>query len=62
VVEACFAHKEGDPVRRACCRASFAVERAALLRAWAAYCCGVAPVKKAAPKRKASVVPMLAAA
>jgi integrase len=37
VVEACLAHKEGDKVRRAYNRASFAAERRALLEAWAAY-------------------------
>jgi Integrase len=40
VIEACLAHKESDRVRRAYNRASFAAERAALLRTWAAYCAG----------------------
>jgi hypothetical protein len=37
VVEACLAHKEGDKVRRAYNRASFAAERRALLNAWATF-------------------------
>lgn len=38
VIEAALAHREADRVRAAYNRASFAVERAALLQAWADYC------------------------
>src|SRR2546428_380164 len=37
VIEAALAHREGDLVRAAYNRASFAAERAALLRAWADF-------------------------
>lgn len=37
VIEAALAHKDADKVRAACNRAQFAVERAALLKAWAEH-------------------------
>lgn len=61
VIEACLAHKEADRVRRAYNRASFAAERAALLRAWTDYCNGKTPAF-AAPAFAAPAVSMLGAA
>jgi integrase len=43
VIEACLAHRETDRVRAAYNRAQFAVERRALLGAWADYCDGKTP-------------------
>lgn len=44
VIEACLAHREGDRVRAAYNRATFAAERKALLAAWADYCDGKLPM------------------
>jgi integrase len=43
VIEACLAHREGDRIRSAYNRATFAAERRTLLAAWADYCDGKAP-------------------
>jgi integrase len=43
VIEVCLAHREANLVRSAYNRASFAAERAALLRAWADFLAGTKP-------------------
>jgi len=58
VIEACLAHKEADKVRAAYNHASFAAERAALLRAWADYC-ATCKLPVAANADRAQVLPMM---
>jgi len=61
VIEAALAHREGDLVRAAYNRASFAAERVALLRAWADFIDGISrpPVTRSdgAPVADAAVIP-----
>lgn len=60
VIEATLAHREVDRVRAAYNRASFAAERAALLRAWAGFCDGKQHAEVNAPD--AQVLPLAKAA
>jgi integrase len=50
VIEACLAHRESDRVKAAYNRAKFAVERKALLAAWADYCDSKQPAATTAPR------------
>jgi integrase len=54
VIEACLAHSEGDKVRRAYNRSQFAIERRALLAAWADYCHGEGLVSNVVPLQRAA--------